>query len=467
VGGCDACSGPACGAPDAAPPSDADRPDIEDAVVEQDAELEDAGFAEDAAPDDAQQVATMRVETTNDALIESSPPAIRCGGGWTACEASFAIGSQVRLNATDTREIALVGWGDDCGGTSPSVTVDLVGDSFCAADFVRLEGRVVLDKAPHSVLSGESEDGSAMHIFRETANKVHLSTLPVDQIAPGPRLEAEGQTLTPQDIALDSYFIHLDPPQPGGTYTASIAFPREIVALVSRSSSIDATDGPAGASPSFYPAPGSIMGREVDEGSDTAEINADRHILNLNLHSVGGIDQLRVLIPARGHPFPIVHSRTIERLTSPPASVRSATLESDNVARLFREREATLTEPLAVDIATPGTYTLAQPPAGGTIPASTQTASWFMHVDPITEITLVATIVFDRPILGIVAQPPGLDVTDAIYGAAGTTYPTGNANRAAEAEVSTSFTLHEDRRSVSFTMRSGGGIDQVRFILAR
>jgi hypothetical protein len=463
-----------CGVPDAivradAAAADARTPDVlePDTGEPPDAEL-DAGFVDAELPD--RGFAVLRVETTNDALIESAPPAILCGRGATRCEADMPIGRGVTLTAMDTPRIGLVGWDLDCSGSDPIVMLTMDRDRACSADFVRLGGQVLLDKAPGSVLVGAREDDAAMHVFREISSKQLGGPIPLEVVAPGRQTIDSALELTSTgSVVLDSYYVFLDPTADnmGTTYTATIGFPREIVGLIVRAPALEASDPTFGANPSFYPPAGSTPARGLDLSlfTDYFEIDASRRRLELVLGSGGGVDHVRVLVRSRGQAFPIVHSQMIDVLAAPPPDVRGMAYQSNAVARLFRERDVTLGAPLAVEIDAPGTYDRTRMPPGGTIPASTRAASWFLHFDPFDETILSATVLFDRPILGLVLSVSSLDASDRIFGSLSTTYGTSMPSRAFGIDADFSLTLHEDRRTVTVVSRSSGALEQLRVIV--
>ncbi len=119
---------------------------------------------------------------------------------------------------------------------------------------------------------------------------------------------------------------------------------------------------------------------------------------------------------------------------APPASVLPGALTSNTNSFVFQESTQTLQAPLAVDIITPGTYTLGNPYAPGVIPAGTRITSYFVHRDTVSNQFKIGIGVAVSPtkILGIIASDANLDATDLILGNGGTAYPTGLAFRGLE-----------------------------------
>lgn len=125
-----------------------------------------------------------------------------------------------------------------------------------------------------------------------------------------------------------------------------------------------------------------------------------------------------------------------------PASVEAGALESSTNFWAFNEKQSyTLTTDLLVD-------ELLAASASGVISAGTTVNSYFIHADPMGDstlpedaVTLVGTITFDTPILGLIwsgvaceycpASPMYIDASDYL-GSASTIYPTGGLGRGME-----------------------------------
>jgi hypothetical protein len=155
--------------------------------------------------------------------------------------------------------------------------------------------------------------------------------------------------------------------------------------------------------------------------------------------------------------------------TATPASLFGDALEN-SAARLIRESQATLPNQVVADIVNPGSYLASL--SVGFIPAGTPVISYIVHADPIGQPTndqiFSGSVTFLRDILGIISTAGSLDATDALLGAAGTAYPTGDAFR--DAGVGPGSTdadqiqLSTDRRTLTFIMQLKH-FGQIRVIL--
>jgi hypothetical protein len=158
--------------------------------------------------------------------------------------------------------------------------------------------------------------------------------------------------------------------------------------------------------------------------------------------------------------------------TAPPLSVLIGDLESNTQVSVFQERSGfLLTGDILVNLSAPG---VASPvnllnPSPTAILAGTAVDSYFLHSDPVSLVaSFFGTVTFDREILGVILLPARLDASDAILGAPGTAYPTGELARGAE-ESSTeldAITLSADRRTLTVALRTLGRADQIRVVTA-
>jgi YD repeat-containing protein len=117
---------------------------------------------------------------------------------------------------------------------------------------------------------------------------------------------------------------------------------------------------------------------------------------------------------------------------APPASVVSGAIEGNRQIRVFTERtNFVLPVDIAVDVSQP-TGRIDDPTdlTPSVIPAGTVVNSYFVHFDPIGAPAFVQVargdVIFDQEVLGAIVLTAGLDATDAVLGAVGTTYPTGD-----------------------------------------
>ncbi|MEM7411837.1 MAG: PEP-CTERM sorting domain-containing protein [Myxococcota bacterium] len=162
----------------------------------------------------------------------------------------------------------------------------------------------------------------------------------------------------------------------------------------------------------------------------------------------------------------------VELINAPPSVIEEG-LESDSQIFLFLERSATtLGSPLAVNVTTPGTYTTT--PGVSFLSAGSVVDSYFLHMDIVdsgdggstNRAELSGSIIFDRPILGIIGSDPELNSSDAGLGAPGTAYPTGVSGRDTW-EAADSITLSADRLTLTIdNFRVFDGFtDQLRVIV--
>ena len=154
---------------------------------------------------------------------------------------------------------------------------------------------------------------------------------------------------------------------------------------------------------------------------------------------------------------------------APPPSVLFDALESDTTMFAFDEQQnVTLSQPLNVDITTPGTYDDSGDLTPGTIPAGTAVSSQFVHSDPVGTqhpgVTLDGTVTTDKDILGIAILAKGLNDSDYL-GAPGTLYPTGVFGRGLNLDNQDDFIIEQiDKRTVQIHSDVRLHSDQVRII---
>lgn len=170
---------------------------------------------------------------------------------------------------------------------------------------------------------------------------------------------------------------------------------------------------------------------------------------------------------------------------APPPSVQFGALQSDDHMFAFDEQQnVTLAAALPVDISQPGQYGPdcgCDPLTPGTIPAGTTVSSLFVHADPIgtksPATVLDATIVTSTPIVGIEvcgrAKPSvcggndGLDASDAVLGAPGTLYPTGDFGRGMNFDTQNDYLVWMvNDNTVEIQTSTEKHVDQVRIITA-
>jgi hypothetical protein len=159
----------------------------------------------------------------------------------------------------------------------------------------------------------------------------------------------------------------------------------------------------------------------------------------------------------------------IDVLTSPPLSLKLGGLTSNTELFTFQESSnLTLSQNIPVDVTTAGTYQSKGSLTPGTISAGTEVDSYFLHSQPVNQPQVYfGSITFSSPILGLIVTGLGLDTTDALLRAAGTTYPTGNVGRGLELSPTEDYVSpSSDLKTLSVHFTTHDDIDEVRVITA-
>lgn len=144
----------------------------------------------------------------------------------------------------------------------------------------------------------------------------------------------------------------------------------------------------------------------------------------------------------------------VDVLAAPPASVAEGALQDDTLTRVFFERRVTLSTPRSADI-------------GGPVPAGTTVDSFFFHFDPLTEAPAQnssGSVTFEGTILAVFIETTSLLITDAAFGAPGTTYGTG-ARGLEPPGLPTSDTVEVNGNVLSFDFNATTSVDQVRVLV--
>ena len=181
---------------------------------------------------------------------------------------------------------------------------------------------------------------------------------------------------------------------------------------------------------------------------------------------------LALVAAATGASAASVSGDIVELLNAPPSVVEEGT-ESDSQIFLFLERQnVSLASTLAVNVSSPGSY--GANPGVTTLATGTVLDSYFLHMDIVdsgdggvaNRRDLAGSIVFDRPVLGIIGSDPELDASDAILGSPSTFYPTGTSGRDTW-EGGDSITLSADRMTLTIhTFRVFNDYtDQIRILV--
>jgi len=154
----------------------------------------------------------------------------------------------------------------------------------------------------------------------------------------------------------------------------------------------------------------------------------------------------------------------------------------NELPQLFEEQQGVeLSEDLAVDIDSPGSYSYAGPATSGTIPAGTIVTSYLVHYDPLVTYPAQAvevtgcSITFDTPILGLIFRsgrlgPDTLGDSDGIVGSSLTYWTADTLSNVRGFDLWDGYdqdpiTLSADRLTVSFDTKANT-IDEMRILVA-
>ncbi len=158
----------------------------------------------------------------------------------------------------------------------------------------------------------------------------------------------------------------------------------------------------------------------------------------------------------------ITGSSGVTFLDPPPASMALNVLESDVTTFVVAESECTvLPNDIVVNRSTPGSF------SGNSneltvIPAGTAVCSFFVSADRANSGSLIGSLTFANPILGLIYEVPQFNATTPVLGVPGMTYPTPNG---AFIEGNDSFVLSTN--SVEWTLAMGGvWSDVMRVVIA-
>lgn len=460
---------------------DADPSDLgplDDAGVE-DTGPEDAGTDDAEALDqgegDASVFFTLTVSTSTGGSVVSVPGSINCFEAAGACAEDYSEGITVTLTASAATDFAFDGWTGDCLGQGPVAQVVMDADRSCAVSFLGTQGEVALVSPPSSVIPNQTEDPTNILIFPERTGVTLPAGVPFDVHVPDTYgvTHPENTGDLPAGQVVNVYFLHFDPVGTALTHrTATLTFPGRIVALITKTNTLFATDDLLGLPGQvLYPSAGTHPDRGLEDGNqDAIVLSADRRQLSIDFETSTSSDQIRIVTIPLATPVPFMSSRNAS-LLSAPLSVALGATESSTRATVFLESaNLTLTAPLSTDISVPG---VVQSPGGltpGTIPSGTAVSSYLVHFDPVggALTSLEGSLSFDRPILGLIGQIATLDASDPVLGASGTTYPTGaEPDRAMEWAATMDWVrFSSDGRSLRFRLHASTGSDQLRVILA-
>jgi cysteine-rich repeat protein len=337
-------------------------------------------------------------------------------------------------------------------------------DTNCRASFV-LSGQIGFRSTPLDARVGESEDSERSVFFAEALAFALPSEVVFDVHLPGAARGFPAQRgVLGAGALVNSYYFHFDTEaQTAAWVEFGVVFPSEILAVIAADATLDLSD-PVFAGSTLYPTGAALRGLD---SNDTIELAADRRNLRAIVGVEESVDSFRVL--TRPSPDgPVVTSGQVA-LAPAPVLVSAGAAEDSGIVRLFAERrDAALGADLAVDLWRPGSD-VSGGLGSGSVAAGRRVDSYLLHFDPEDgsgAVELGGAVTFPYPIAGIAVQARTLDASDAL-GNAATLYPTGSdAGRGLESSGD-ALSIARDGKSVVFSFRASGGIDQVRILSVR
>lgn len=153
-----------------------------------------------------------------------------------------------------------------------------------------------------------------------------------------------------------------------------------------------------------------------------------------------------------------------------PPGLGGDVFESDTTIAVFYEQQALqLNSLLSVDATLAKLYVATTDLDPATIPAGTVVNSYLVHFDRVGQpgafLFRSGSVTLDQPVLGLISTRTNLLASDAILGIPTTTYAVGS-NRGVELTDQDSFQLSSDLHTVSFTLGTSVGEDQLRIVTA-
>jgi Big-like domain-containing protein len=161
-------------------------------------------------------------------------------------------------------------------------------------------GAVAQIARPGSVILNNLESSSSTRLFRETQATL-VNPLLADIVNPGTYTTTLSPGLIQPGTAVISYMLHADPvgePDDDVIFSGSVTFLRDIVGVISTSSSLDATDVLLGAPGTAYPTGNDKRDAGVGPGStdsDQISLSADRRTLSFVMQ-LKHIGQIRIVL---------------------------------------------------------------------------------------------------------------------------------------------------------------------------
>ncbi|MEO0475202.1 MAG: FecR domain-containing protein [Planctomycetota bacterium] len=158
-----------------------------------------------------------------------------------------------------------------------------------------------------------------------------------------------------------------------------------------------------------------------------------------------------------------------------PQDLQEGAYESDQLVVFYEQSVEQLDAPLAVTITESDTFDDFGSQQA-ILPTHTSFDSYFVHLDPPVQIATAeeskrytATILFDRPILAVIASSQHLKESHAVLGQPNTAYSeleTSGIERSQVSEQTTDrITLSKDRKTLDVELYTGLAIDQLRILV--
>ncbi len=188
--------------------------------------------------------------------------------------------------------------------------------------------------------------------------------------------------------------------------------------------------------------------------------------------SVATLVALAVMAPTTASAGFVVSVTGSGSLIAPPSDSSPGALESNSFS-VWEESSGTIVSDLSLNHdGTPGNYKGNDDLSAfaTTLTAGTKYNSTFVHLDPISQGlgSAKAVITFTKEIIGIALFGAAVDASD-IYGAPGTTYPTGTVptvgldTRGIDFRANDKFSISADGKTLSLHFTgNGAGFDQIR-----
>lgn len=160
---------------------------------------------------------------------------------------------------------------------------------------------VVVIAPPASVQSGDLESPD-VRAFQERTSVTLTSPLSVDHDVAGTFIGPGAGTPLAPGMVVDSWYLHLDPPgQSNASGTGSITFAQPVLALITQTGTLRASDSVIGGLSTAYPGPAAEPLRGLDSGSgffpDAVTLTSDRLTVDLvEIRAASASDQLRVVL---------------------------------------------------------------------------------------------------------------------------------------------------------------------------